>query len=340
MIETLAWQVPGDAGQPLAIRAWRLTGGDGPRVYLQAGVHADEIAGMLVLHRLLPQLRAAHDRGVLRGTVTVVPQANPLGLAQFRQGRLLGRFHEATHRNFNRHFHESAASRRTATTFAAWQRALLGAACEADIVLDLHTDSEALPYVYLHRSLWPAGRDLAASLGADLAILWDRDDEGAFEGAVAAHWAREGGMRDRLVATVELRGQSDVSDALANRDADGLLAFLRGRGAIAEPPVVGAGAGDWRGEAVPIAHMETVIAPVSGVLVHERELGATVEAGGRIACIVAHPGEPGSEHVLVAPQAGRIVTRSRERLVAQGEVVAKLTGTRVSAGWSGGVLDP
>ncbi|MGK8796355.1 M14 family zinc carboxypeptidase [Burkholderia cenocepacia] len=156
MIDTLTWQVPGDHGQPLAIRAWRLSGGDGPRVHLQAGVHADEIAGMLVLHRLLPQLCAAHDRGVLRGTVTIVPQANPLGLAQFRQGRLLGRFHEATHRNFNRHFHESAATRRPATSFAAWQRTLLGAACDADIVLDLHTDSEALPYLYLHRALWPA----------------------------------------------------------------------------------------------------------------------------------------------------------------------------------------
>ncbi|WP_175857305.1 succinylglutamate desuccinylase/aspartoacylase family protein [Burkholderia anthina] len=336
MIETLTWQVPGDGGQPLAIRAWRLSGGDGPRVHLQAGVHADEIAGMLVLHRLLPQLCAAHDRGVLRGTVTVVPQANPLGLAQFRQGRLLGRFHDATHRNFNRHFHESAATRRPATTFAAWQRTLFDAARDADIVLDLHTDSDALPYVYFHRDLWPAGRDLAVALDADVAILWDEDDDGAFEGAIASHWARSGGLRERLVATVELRGQSDVSDALAERDADGLLAFLRGRGVIAEP----AGVHEWRGEAVPIAHMETVLAPVSGVLVYERELGATVEAGERIARIVAHPGVPGSEHVLVAPQAGRIVTRNRERLVAQGDVALKLTGSRPSAGWSGGALDP
>lgn len=336
MIDTLTWQVPGDHGQPLAIRAWRLSGSDGPRVHLQAGVHADEIAGMLVLHRLLPQLCAAHDRGVLRGTVTIVPQANPLGLAQFRQGRLLGRFHEATHRNFNRHFHESAATRRPATTFAAWQRTLLGAACDADIVLDLHTDSEALPYLYLHRALWPPGRDLAAALGAEVAILWDEDDDGAFEGAVVAHWLRDGALRDKLVATVELRGQSDVSDALAERDADGVLAFLRGRGVIAEPP----GTPDWCGEAVPIAHMETVIAPVSGVLVYERELGATVEAGERIARIVAHPGVPGSEHVLVAPQAGRIVTRNRERLVAQGDVALKLTGSGPSAGWSGGALDP
>ncbi|MGZ2749691.1 succinylglutamate desuccinylase [Burkholderia stagnalis] len=336
MIETLTWQVPGDDGQPLAIRAWRLSAGDGPRVHLQAGVHADEIAGMLVLHRLLPQLCAAHDRGVLRGTVTVVPQANPLGLAQFRQGRLLGRFHETTHRNFNRHFHESVAMRRPATTFAAWQRTLLAAACDADIVLDFHTDSEALPYVYLHRDLWPAGRDLAAALGADVAILWDEDDEGAFEGAVVAHWVRDGGLRDRLVATVELRGQSDVSDAFAERDAGGVLAFLRSRGVITESP----GVRDWHGDAVPIAHMETVIAPVSGVLVYERELGATVKAGERIARIVAHPGVPGSEHALVAPQAGRIVTRNRERLVAQGDVALKLTGSRPSAGWSGGALDP
>lgn len=35
-----------------------------------------------------------------------------------------------------------------------------------------------------------------------------------------------------------------------------------------------------------------------------------------------------------------MVTGHRERLVAQGSVVAKFTGTRLSDSYSGGVLDP
>ncbi len=89
-----------------------------------------------------------------------------------------------------------------------------------------------------------------------------------------------------------------------------------------------------------MGHMETVFAPVPGVLVYERELGAQVAVGERIARIAARPGDPGSEHVLRAPQAGRLVARCRDRLLAQGDVAVKLTGAKPSASWTGGVLDP
>ncbi len=336
MIEDVSITVMNDAGQPVVVRAYRLTGdGDGPRVHLQAGVHADEIAGMLVLHKLLPMLRDAQDAGLLRGAVTVVPQANPIGLTQFCQGRLVGRFHEATNRNFNRHFTESAATQ-PSTAVGVWQKALLNLALDAQIVLDLHTDAEALPYVYVHRCFWPAAGDLVDALAPDLAIVWDDDEDSAFEGAVVSHWVRKEQTAGRLVATLELRGQGDVSDALAERDAQGLYAFLCGRGVV-DKRVERV---DWRGEMVPIAHMETVLAPAAGIVVYERELGARLEAGERFARIVARPGEPSSEHVLYAPQAGRLVTCSRERLIVQGEVVAKLTGSTQSPGWAGGPLDP
>lgn len=337
MHDMLAMSVAGDSGERLPLRVWRLAGrGDGPSVHLQAGLHADEIAGMHVLHMLLPRLREARENGRLAGTVTVVPQANPLGLAQFRHGRLLGRFHDATSRNFNRHFHESITTERERTTFAAWQQALFGLAREAQIVLDLHTDSEALPYLYLHRGFWPEGRDLAAALSAQVAILWDDDDDGAFEGAIVAHGQRDAHAKLRLAATIELRGQSDVSDALAQRDADGLYRFLCARGVIDEPVA----RTQWDGEAVPMANMETIFAPVSGVLVYTCELGERVEQGAPIARIVARPGDPSSEVVLRAPQSGRVVTRNRDRLIAQGDVALKLTGSQPSAGWRGGALDP
>lgn len=336
MFQDVALELVSDAGQPLRVAAWRLQGRDaGPHVYLQAGIHADEIAGMLVLHKLMPRLLQTQALGQLRGTVTLVPQANPLGIGQFRNGRLLGRFHEATQRNFNRHFIESAAQQGPSTTFVTWQQAILGLAREAQIVLDLHTDAEALPYLYVNRCFWPAARDLAAALAAEAAILWEHDDAGAFETAIVTHWQQEQCIQGRLAATIELRGQSDVSDALANSDADGIYTFLCGRGVIDDSRKLP----DWSGQAVPMAQMEAVLAPVSGVLVYECELGQQVAAGERIARIIAHPGDPASEQILRAPQAGRVVTRSRERLIAQGSVALKLSGSRQSANWRGAALD-
>ena len=332
MAEDLSWQVPGDAGNTLHIGAWRFEGdGSGPKVHLQAGVHADEIAGMLVLHHLLPRLQACQAQGRLRGNVTVVPQANPFGIGQFRQGKLLGRFHEATGQNFNRAFDHSLAMQRPASNLAHWQKRLVQLAADADLVLDLHTDDEALPYLYIHRSFWPEqGLALAAALQVEVVIVWDEGGDGSFEETIINH-----GM-PRLAATVELRGQADVSDALAHQDADGLWAWLCINGVIDEVADIR----EWQGEVVDMGCMETLLAPCAGVLVFEKSLGDLVEEGERFARIIGRPGDPSSEVILRAVQTGRMVTGHRERLVAQGSVVAKFTGTRLSDSYSGGVLDP
>lgn len=319
MAKDLSWHVTGDAGNLLHIGAWRFDGdGSGPRVHLQAGVHADEIAGMLVLHQLLPRLQACQDQGRLRGTVTVVPQANPFGIGQFRQGRLLGRFHEATGQNFNRAFDQSLAMPRPASNLAQWQKSLAQLALDADLMLDLHTDDEALPYLYIHRRFWPEqGLALAAALQAEVVIVWDEGGDGSFEETVNNHGS------PRLAATIELRGQADVSDALAKQDADGLWAWLCISGVIDEVADIA----QWQGDVVDMGCMETILAPCAGVLVFEVGLGDYVEEGQRFARIIGRPGFPDSEVILHAVQTGRMVTGHRERLVAQGSVVAKFTGT-------------
>jgi len=337
MIEPLRLPINSDAGHTVHLNAWRLHGdGTGPRAHLQAGVHADEIAGMLVLHRLLPVLQQAQAEGRLRGTVTLVPQANPLGIGQFRQGRVLGRFHDASGQNFNRHFDSSVQLKRTPGNFAHWQQTLAALAADAQLVLDLHTDDEALPYLYVHRQFWPHAQDLAAAMQAEVAILWEGDSDGAFEGVPISQWGQAGLGAERLSATLELRGQGDVSEALAQQDAAGLYRFLCARGVVSDGVALPA----WQGIAVDISHMEAVFAPAAGVLVFDRGLGDWLEQGEIFARIVACPGDPASEYELRAVQAGRLLTRYRDRLIPQGAVVAKFTGSTASASWSGGVLDP
>ena len=116
MAQDISFSVRNNNGDPVQVGVWRFEGSEGgPKVHLQAGVHADEIAGMLVLHLLMQRLEAAESQGRLKGSVTVVPQANPLGIGQFRQGRILGRYHDATGQNFNRAFDQSAAMEHPST---------------------------------------------------------------------------------------------------------------------------------------------------------------------------------------------------------------------------------
>lgn len=123
MAQDISFNVRNNNGDAVQVGAWRFEGdGSAPTVHLQAGVHADEIAGMLVLHRLMQRLQVAEDQGRLKGHVTVVPQANPLGIGQFRQGRILGRFHDATGHNFNRLFDQSTAMAHPSTNVQEWQK--------------------------------------------------------------------------------------------------------------------------------------------------------------------------------------------------------------------------
>jgi predicted deacylase len=203
-------------------------------------------------------------------------------------------------------------------------------------MLDLHTDDEALPYVYVHRSFWPRGRELAAAMKMDVAIIWDDGGDGSFEETIIAPWLRDGATEQRMAATLELRGQGDVNDRFAEQDAEGLYAWLCRYGVINEARSLA----DWPVEAVEMGHMETILAPQPGVLIFEKELGDVVEEGQRFARILRRPGDPSSEVVLHAEQTGRLVTRYRDRLISQGMGVAKFTGSRLSRNWSGGLLDP
>jgi predicted deacylase len=116
--------------------------------------------------------------GRIRGEVVLVPAANPIGLAQAIHGAPFGRFDLATGTNFNRaykhvaqdlaaslvgplgadatanmaliraHARESVAAWQPGTDAEALKKVLLGLAIDADIVLDLHCDNEAVMHVY------------------------------------------------------------------------------------------------------------------------------------------------------------------------------------------------
>ncbi|KAJ1408553.1 hypothetical protein B484DRAFT_403500 [Ochromonadaceae sp. CCMP2298] len=202
--------------QSLVFHRFGPTGEGVAKVYIQASLHADELPGMLVARRLTQLLEAADKKGLIAAQVVVVPFANPIGLNQMVLGGHVGRFSIASGVNFNRAFADVTAAierrirsgehgtlsmdvarnvRLVREAFreeldiagnavgaslqaeAVMKRLLLREACDADVVLDLHCDQNAVMHMYTHTALWPALQDLSAALGAECSIL-DEDSGG------------------------------------------------------------------------------------------------------------------------------------------------------------------
>lgn len=337
-----------------------------PKAYLQAALHADELPGALVLHHLLRLLVESE----IIGEIIVVPLANPIGLDQHVMGYPLGRYDLALMSNFNRgwpHLTPGVAARveghldddrcrnvelvRAAlrTEVAALpelgdnaflRKALLEHAVDADYVLDLHCDLEAVPHLYLGAALWPDAADLAALLGARAVLLADESGGDPFDEVFSRPWtelARR--FPDRplpapcLSTTIELRGQGDVDGSLAGADAATLLRFLIRRGVVrgdleALPPA--------RCAATPLDRAAMVRADAAGILDYLVAPGDEVKKSQVLVRLV----DPTCGRVteVTAPTAGIVFARERARIARPGTVIAKIAGVDPLPGRVGALL--
>ncbi|TIM64277.1 MAG: succinylglutamate desuccinylase/aspartoacylase family protein [Mesorhizobium sp.] len=329
---------------------FRFDGSDkaAPSAYLQAALHAGELPGVVAIDALMPMLEKAEAEGRIKGSITIVPQANPIGRAQYHFGEHQGRFHLGTRTNFNRGFPLLAAPDAKllpdTTLGTADQRLktrLLQLSIGHDIVLDLHCDDEGLAYLYVHTSLWPAMADCAAAMGVDAVILWDEDTDGTFEGASITPYLNlpaEVARLDRRVATtVEYRGILYVDGALAGADAEGLYRLLVARGVVQDQAL--STPGSFTGVVAPLENIDMMPAPRAGAVLYNVKPGDRVAKGALLATIVHAPGEAGGRTQVFAPQAGIILTRRSRRIIRAGEDLLKLVGDRKSADARSGTLE-
>lgn len=346
-----------------------------PKAYLQASMHADELPAMLVAHHLARLLdEAAQDERIV-GEIVLVPAANPIGLSQRVNGGLLGRYELDGGGNFNRNWPnlieplcERVGGRLTAdgeenvrlvraampeilreqgatSELSALRLTLAQLACDADIVLDLHCDSDALMHLYMIPQLWPAGADLSAEIGSRATMLGEPTGGDPFDEAWSGPWAALAArFPDRPVpmacfsATIEYRGQSDVEDHLAAHDAAALFRFLQRRGVLAgDPPPLP----EALCEATPLDGVDVAKAPSAGIIVYKRRLGERVKAGETIAEMLDPMADrPAEARIPVVSGAdGLIFTRRRTRLARSGDGIAKIAGAVPLAHRNGRLLD-
>jgi len=344
-------RIAGDTeGVSYEFPVFRFAGADkaAPSAYLQAALHAGELPGVVAIDALMPALNMAEAEGRIKGNITIVPWANPIGRAQYHFGEHQGRFHLGTRTNFNRGFPLLAAPDTSllpdtthGTADQQLKTRLLQLSLGHDIVLDLHCDDEGLAYLYVHTSLWPAMADCAAAMGVDAVMLWHEDTDGTFEGAsimpyqnVPADVAR---FDRRVTTTVEYRGMLDVDGALAASDAEGLYRLLVARGVIADTALPAPG--PFKGFAAPLENIEMMPAPRAGAILYDVKPGDRVAKGARLATIVHTPGEAGGRTEVFAPQAGIILTRRSRRIIRAGEDLLKLVGDKKSTDARSGTLE-
>jgi predicted deacylase len=361
--------VPGTARQ---IHSFHYGPQDGAcKIYIQASLHADELPGMLVAWYLKQRLSELENAGLLLGEIVVVPVANPIGLEQVLMDTPLGRYELESGQNFNRLFVDlsqqvgdevagqlsddpqqniqlirralrDALGAQTASTQLQSQRLTLQRlACDADMVLDLHCDFESVEHLYTTPEAWPQVELLSRYLGAQASMLaTDSGGQSFDECFTLVWWQLQQRFGDQFAipmgsfsVTLELRGQGDVSHALASRDCQALINYLIAYGAIGGEV---AAAPQLLYPATPLAAVEPVTTPVGGLLVFCTQPGEYVEAGQLIAEII----DPISDAVtsVHTTHAGLLYARSLRRMATAGMAIAHVAGTEAYR--SGYLLSP
>lgn len=332
------------------------TGGKSERaVYIQAGLHADEHPGMLVIQHLLTQLSELHNLDALDGKVTLVPYANPIGMMQNVLGCWTGRFNLANGENFNRNFPDVVAGLEALSPpyaqpealfaqilaekdhddviFAA-KKALLREAITHDVILDLHCDTAGILHLYTHERYPQRAVTLAAAIGAPVVLLESFAGGGAFDEACTLgwKWLAEKGLspaaRIPFSASLELRGQADVSDELAAEDARRIIRFLKAEGIITSGAE---GVDDQSREKVssfPLEGATHLPAPGNGLVVWKKQPGEWVSRNEIIGEVVVMQGTTcGHRLPIVSPIDGIILVQPLMKLVRTGQRVALIAGS-------------
>ncbi|XVJ70070.1 MAG: succinylglutamate desuccinylase/aspartoacylase family protein [Rhizobacter sp.] len=348
----------------------------GPKVYIQGALHADEVPAILVTQQLSKLLSDLESQGRIQGEVVLVPFANPIGLAQHSLGFHQGRFDLRDGANFNRGYPELGAAiletvRGQLTQDAASNTKLIRSALveashalvatnttqdlkiqllrlaiDADIVLDLHCDTDAVMHLFALTPQAATAQKLGATLGARAVLLATESGDSPFDEACTRPWYL---LQQTLpqfpielacfATTVELRGEADTDHGLAAQDARGLCAFLAQQGVLNLDGMV-----DMRAalkapelcQPTPLSGSEPVTAPHAGVVVFHRRPGDEVQAGDLIADLVnALTGEVTPLH---CQSAGLVYGRCGSRWAAPGKRLAKIAGTSLAR--TGKLLSP
>lgn len=280
---------------PLTLRVQVVRGKrDGPRLFVCAAVHGDELNGIEIIRRLLRLPALAR----IRGTLIAIPIVNVYGVLQ--QSRYL-----PDRRDLNRSFPGSGRGSLTAKVADRFMTEIV-ANCTHGI--DLHTAAnhrDNLPQIRGNLDD-PETLTLARSFGVPV-LLNAATRDGSLRAAAAAFGIKtllyEGGEPLRFNEEAIRPGVQGIINVMRTL---GMLAASRRRNIATTEPFV-ARSSSW------------VRAPESGMFRSAKPLGARVENGEPVGTIADPFGE--SETTVAAEHSGLVIGRTQLPIVHQGDAL-------------------
>ena len=228
---------------------------------------------------------------------------------------------------------EHLAQSTPTTELQSLRHTLLTLAFDADSVLDLHCDCESVLHFYTDEACWPHLAPLAHYLKAETILLAKNSGSGSFDECLSDVWChlaealKTSGSSAPLpqgccTTTVELRGELDVSHALAEADAQAICNWLKHTGVIGGPtaPEVPPALC----QPTPLAGSETVKAPSPGLVVFAAQVGDRLKTGDLVAEVI----DPiaNQTYRVLAGVDGVLYARIRDRFICSGGELAKIAG--------------
>ena len=339
------------------------TKGRGPKVYVQASLHAEELPGMLVAHHLRGLLETADAANQIVGEVILVPVANPLGLAQRVDHKPMGRFDLDTSENFNRHYPDLAkavwpvvkdalgadpvanvATVRRAigqylqdwkpdTELQSMRHCLLSLSYDADYVLDLHCDCESVMHVYTEEACWPPFEALTRFLQCQAILLAKNSGGGPFDECLSGVWWQ---LAETLAATgnasplpqaccsTTIEFRGEADVSHAFAQRDARALFTYLQHMNVRACAQAPAVPAALCNATPLAGSETLHAQNAGMVVFAAEVGQILQVGDLVAEVI----DPinNESHRVLAGVAGPLYARIRDRYVTAGGELGKIAG--------------
>ena len=337
----------------------------GKKVYIQSSLHADELPGMFVVWKLKQALKVLEDDGLIEGEIVLVPVANPIGQNQHLMDLHLGRYETESGQNFNRgYFDAYAAIQETigdkltdspeqnlliirdaikrsldswsvSTEFHSLQKHLQLMSYDADILLDLHCDFEAILHFYATEYSWGQIEPLARMMGSKMNLLADETGGAPFDCHNDTVWLKlketfgEVIPQGNAAATLELRGQMDVTDELSSQDSMAIINYLSFLGVVKKD----SGAlPDECATSSPLEAVETPTASQAGLVNLKVKPGEVIEKGAIFAEII----DPITDAVdnVRASQSGLVYSTTNRKVATAGMLLGNVAGkVRVRKGY-------
>ncbi|MGH8812527.1 MAG: succinylglutamate desuccinylase/aspartoacylase family protein, partial [Advenella sp.] len=165
--------------------------------------------------------------------------------------------------------------------------------CDADVVLDLHCDNRAVMHVYSLPQVWDRCEPLARYLQSECQLLAEDSLSCSFDEMVSTPWLKLQSVYPEaniplacFAATVELRGDRDLTHEYAEHDALALIQYLNQQNYIQLPVAQVAPMPPLRCEPHPLGGLAYVVTPCAGIVVYHVAAGQWVQRNQLLAEIV------------------------------------------------------